>query len=339
MASLDKNLRSYIEEIEQERPTFEKAMKALSESEGRLPDPDILIGFSGMTDAQYAEFSEVWESFDATFQRVLLQSLADIADSNLELDYTTIADHNLNNADAGVRQAAIEILAEDRSPDLMYRLIEIIRTDEDTNVRAEAMRNIGRFVLAGELGDLNEKATHDAQQIALDVIEDSTQDNHVRRYAIEAIANCSRSEVTDIIQSAYQADDAQLRISAVAGMGKTCDAQWELIVMNELESSDDEMQLNAAKSAGELQLSAAVPLLAQMLDYGDRVLKEVALWSMGEIGSREAVRILEAFAEVADEADDDYLLEVTEDAISNASLMNGELFGMFDFDDDTNTTQ
>lgn len=335
MASLDKNLHNYIEEIERERPTFDKALEALNESEGRLPDPDILIGFSGMTDTQYAEFAPVWGKFGTTFQRVLLQSLADIADSNLELDYTTIAEHNLRNEDAGVRQAAIEILAEVHTPELMYQLIDMVRSDDDTNVRAEAMRGIGRFVLAGELGELDDQVSHDAQQIALDVINDSQQAPEVQRYAVEAIANCSRPEVTNIIHAAYQSDDAQLRISAVAAMGKSCDAQWELIVMNELESSDDDMQLNAARAAGDLQLTAAVPLLGQMLDYGDRVLKEVAIWSMGEIGSKEAVRILEAFAEVAEEAEDDQLLEVTEDAISNASLMNGDLFSMFDFDDES----
>jgi HEAT repeat protein len=91
------------------------------------------------------------------------------------------------------------------------------------------------------------------------------------------------------------------------------------------------MRYEAARAAGELEIEEAVPLLGRLILDDDREILEVVTWSLGEIGGKEAVRILEAMAETAEETDDDVLMEAIEDAIGNASLADG-LFGSYDID-------
>ncbi len=67
----------------------------------------------------------------------------------------------------------------------------------------------------------------------------------------------------------------------------------------------------------------------------DREIKEVAIWSLGEIASKEATRTLELLATEAKRANDDELLEAIEDAIGAASLGSGSLYLMrFDEEDE-----
>jgi HEAT repeat protein len=108
-------------------------------------------------------------------------------------------------------------------------------------------------------------------------------------------------------------------------MGRSCDEQWEEIVLKELSSLDPEMRFEAARAAGELTLTDATPQLARLARGTDREIKEVAIWSLGEIGGNAALRVLNTLAAEAREADDNDLLEMIEDAIGSASLAGGDL--------------
>jgi hypothetical protein len=52
----------------------------------------------------------------------------------------------------------------------------------------------------------------------------------------------------------------------------------------------------------------------------DREIQLVAIWSLGEIGGKESMRVLEFLLGKAEEDEDDDLEEAVEDAIGNASL-------------------
>jgi HEAT repeat protein len=80
------------------------------------------------------------------------------------------------------------------------------------------------------------------------------------------------------------------------------------------------MRYEAARAAGELELISAVPLLVRLAAREDPEIQDVAIWSLGEIGSREALRVLERLAERAYESGNALLIEAIDDAIANASL-------------------
>lgn len=318
----------------EEQPTFADALSELQSEEGVVPSSDALVGLSNLTIEEVEQLIPVLTNLDPTYRRVLMQMLVDYGEANYELNYQPIARANLYAQLAEVRQAALELLIAEDSLDLLGDIIKLAQTDDALDVRTEAIRQLGNFVLLGELEDLPHEQTQIAEEVLLTILNDVSLSNVERSFAIEAISHCSRKGVAEIIQEAYNTDDDMLRQSAIIAMGHSCDAKrWGKQVLKELESRDPDMRHRAARAVGELQLEDAVPPLVNILDTDDRDAQETAIWALGEIGGGEALNILQRAALIAEEAEDEELLLLIDDAINNASIMNGDLFMMTDFDD------
>jgi HEAT repeat protein len=290
-------------------------------------------GLSGLTRAELEQIAPEWPTLDVEYRRKLVRRLAEATETNYELDYRNIGLFSTYDADAIVRESGIDVLWEDESIEVMDRLVELAKQDEAVNVRAAALKALGRFILKGELGELPENEIIRAQQAAVSALNDVHEPVEVRRRALEAIANSSHEQVPTAIQKAYRSDDRAMKLSAVYAMGRTCDDRWEGAVMNELDSTDAEMRYEAVRAAGELELVAAVPKLGQLVADDDTEIQDMAVWSLGEIGGRESLRILRAVLDMAEENEDEDLVSAVEDAIGNASLAGGDLFADLDAGD------
>jgi HEAT repeat protein len=181
---------------------------------------------------------------------------------------------------------------------------------------------------------LPESDTIPAQDVVISLLTDEDEDIEVRRRALEAISNCGHEMVEDAITEAYDSHDERMRASAVYAMGRTCDNQWDEIVLREIASSDPAMRYEAARASGELEIADAIPPLARLARDFDREVKQAAIWSLGEIGGGQALKVLSTLAEEAEEAEDEDMLELIEDAMGNASLAGDEIdFDALDLDD------
>jgi hypothetical protein len=302
------------------QPDFNTALDALKTSDKSASDATILYGLSGLEAQDIERLRPVWETLPAPYRRKLMRTLVEVNETNFELDYGTFARFGLADSDPGVRQAAIEVLWEDESLELMQRLIGIAETDEAREVRAAATSALGRFILGGELGELPETETVKAQDAVIGILNNPAEDVDVRRRALESIANCGHGMVQKAIQSAYNGDDRRMQISAVFAMGRTCDDRWSDLVIHELDSDDAEMRYEAARAAGELELEEAVPHLSRLAFDRDVEIKDVAIWSLGAIGGKEAVRVLNLLARDARATGDHDLVVAIEEALGNATL-------------------
>jgi HEAT repeat protein len=63
-----------------------------------------------------------------------------------------------------------------------------------------------------------------------------------------------------------------------------------------------------------------VPILAQLAFEADVETRDTAIWSLGEIGGKEAVRVLKVLADEAEERDDEDLQAAIEDALASAEV-------------------
>jgi HEAT repeat protein len=314
------------EVVNRPEPTLEETLEALRAGAAGTVPAVVYYGLSGLSSADLLRVKPVWGTVNADYRRKLLNQLVEIAETNVELDYRGIGRLGLVDVEADVREAAIELLWEDESLELMSRLIRIAFEDNAVNVRAAAASALGRFILLGELGGLPERETERAQDAAIRLLTNPDEVVEVRRRALEAISNCSHDIVEGAINEAYHGDERPMQVSALFAMGRSCDDErWSKIVLSEIESADAEKRYEAARAAGELEIVQAVPLLARLTETNDRELKEVAIWSLGEIGGKRALKVLNRLADEADEAEDDELLAAVEDAIGNASLVDGEL--------------
>lgn len=309
------------------QPTLPETLDALKAGAEGTITATVFYGLSDLTMAAVAQVKPVWEALGAEYRAKVMRRLVDVSETNFELDYHAIGMLGLSDPDANVRQAAIDLLWEDQSFELMSCLIDLALWDKATSVRAAATSALGRFILLGELGDLPEQETVRAQQAVISLLNSPNEQVEVRRRALEAIANCSHEIVEPAINEAYHGEERQMQVSALFAMGRSCDTErWSKIVLRELQSADPEMRFEAARASGELELAEAVPLLARLTEGDDREIKEVAIWSLGEIGGKKAIKVLSRLADEAEEADDEDLLALIDDALGSASLVDGEMF-------------
>ncbi|GAB4574065.1 MAG: HEAT repeat domain-containing protein [Anaerolineae bacterium] len=296
-----------------------------------LFDAGTVYGLSGLDRAQIDRLREVWPQIAVERRRTLIQHLNDVSEANFEMDFQSINHMALSDPDSEVRRYAIEGLWEDESVPYMYRLVEIIRSDPSQDVRAAAIIELGRFVLLGEYGNISASDARLAQDTVLHVLH-SNEDNDLRRRALEAIANCGRAGTHDLIREFYAHDDLAMRMSALFAMGRTCDDIWAAEIIEELNGTIPEMQYEAARAAGHIQLEEALPHLIRLIDQTDDTeVLEMAIWALGEIGGDRARDVLMRIIEQAEADGDEEILAAAEEALDAASLAGGDLL-MFDFE-------
>lgn len=306
--------------IENQRPDIETTLSALTQDVEAAIPATVLYGLSNLSPEELSQLAPVWQSLEPSYRRRLMEYLVEVGEVNFELNYQALGEFALDDSSAGVRDAAVELLFEDMSIDLMDRLIEMAQWDEAPRVRAAASIALGRFIYAGELGEIDEAAASRAQDAMVSVWTNDNEDVEVRRRALEAISNSSLEIVEEAIKDAYNSLEHSLQVSALFAMGRSYDSQWAPIVIREIDSDDPEMVYEAARAAGELELEESVAGLVRLANGSDREIAEVAIWSLGEIGGRDAMRALDLIGQRATETEDDALLEVIQDAIASASL-------------------
>jgi HEAT repeat protein len=313
------------------KPTLDAALSVL-QSETESIKSDVYYGLSGLSEADMARFADVWHGLPDDRRYRVASSLADATESDFELDYRSIGLYMLNDSNADVRIAAIEMLWEDETLETMYAFMRLARQDADIRVRSTAAgaTALGRFVLLGEYGEIPFDAFESLQALLVSLLKDDTLDTEIRRRALEAISNSSHEIVPIEIRKAYRSHDHHMKVSALFAMGRSADSVWEDIVLKELDNDDAEMRYEATRAAGEIGIMEAVPKLGRLLIDDDREIQMNAIWSLGEIGGKEAQRILEAVRDVAEEADDEDLLEAIDDALANVSFADGGVFGWYD---------
>lgn len=314
------------------QPGFAATLDILKSGDGGVPSSEVFYGLSGLTHKDILQLAPVWLSLTPAYRRKIMRAMIEISETDFEMDYRSIGLFALTDPDPVVREAAIEVLWEDESLELLSRLVTMATHDEIREVRAGAASALGRFVLLGELGDLPQDETHKVQEAVINLLNNQDEAIAVRRRALEAIANSSHEIVPESIRKAYYGDDPQMRISSLFAMGRACDNQWADIILEELESDDPEMRYEAARASGELELQDAVPVLARLTLEDEREIQEVSVWALGEIGGREAMRVLNYLAEIAEDAGDEDLLDAIHEAIGNASLVMGDIDLSFDDD-------
>lgn len=313
------------------RPSLQATLTALqSLPDERIPYSAIFYGLSDLTEEQADQVKSVWESVAPTHRQRILRQMAELSETDFAMDYHAVGLMSLDAADADVRASAIEVLWDDETPELMARLINMSQQDAAPAVRAAAASALSRFIYLGEVGDFPETKAVAAQNAVIALWSNPDEPVDVRRRALEALANCSHPMVLGAIKEAYASPDPMMRVSALFAMGRTYDPRWAEVILREIDSDIPEIRYEAARAAGELELAAAVPRLARLAASRDAEIQQIAIWSLGEIGSEEAVRILETLAETAEATDNEELLEAIDDAIANASLVLGALPYIFD---------
>ncbi len=255
--------------------------------------------------------------------------LVEVAEVSFEVNFDPIFLVAMGDEDHEVRAAAIDGLWENEDQALIGPLVHLLRADDAPNVRAAAATALGRFVLLGELGDIDRAPAMLAEEALLKALRHGEEVLEVRRRAIEAIAYSGEAGVREIIENAYYDEDEEMQASALFAMGRSADPYWRAWLVRELENPGAEIRFEAARACGELEASKAISQLTRMTFADpDREVQQAAVWALGRIGGRESRAALEACYE----SDDEALSEAAAEALDEMDLL-GESMGISLYED------
>ena len=273
-----------------------------------LTDAEKPVTYSGLlqlTDLPVEGLSElktVWPRLPTERKREVVRKLVELADDNVEFDFSLIFKSCLSDDDDAIREMAAKGLWETEDRAMIRPLIKVVESDSCPEVRASAAISLKNFAVMSQNGKLLSRDGDRIRQALLRVVNSMTEDIDVRRRAIEAVASFNTSETNDAVREAYESDSPTLMQSAVYGMGLSSNPSWLPTVVDEMSNPLPAMRFEAATACGLLGDEGVVPHLLSLLRDDDSEVRLASIKALGLIGGTVAKNVLQQHLSDDDEA-------------------------------------
>ena len=297
--------------------SFSDVLEALQDR--NMPFPArYLRSFSDLSRKHLKDLKAVWEHLPLERKVNLLEDLEDVIESDTLVNFDNLARVLLSDPNAAIRVLSMRLLWECEDPGLIPELLLLSSNDPDEDARATATSLLGKYVLLGELEairpDINTKVVDHLIRIVT-----SNEQARVKQRALESLGYSSHPAVPGLIQNAYLSQETEWITCALCAMGRSADDAWSVQVDKMLTSPIPEIQFEAIRTAGELELSASRDKLLTLLEAGidDEDIRLATIWSLSQIGGDD---IKEKLVELLEDATDDEEVEWIEKALENLEL-------------------
>lgn len=315
-------------------PALITALEREATATGAPVSPTVIYGLSDLAPSACPQVEASWKPLPAPARQRIAHALVEASEALFELDFREFAHFCLKDANSAVREAAIELLSEDESPEKMQKFMALAERDPEQSVRAAAIQGLQRCLFLGELGIMPAELSKQAQSLCLRLHKDTSQPLELRRRALESLASSSHPQVPRLIQRAYAAGNRALKLGALYAMGSSCDDVWRDILLKELASDDMEIVYEAIHSCGAILLSDSAPRIAELAESEDREIQFLAIWALGEIGGEQAYNSLLRLAAMSENEEDETLSYAISEAIEDAKMtLKLAALGLSDLDD------
>ncbi len=279
--------------------SFEFFLENASDPTGHISAVDF-HEVSDLSPEELGLFAKAWFPIPIERRRTIAAAMVELAEDNPELDFTAIFKMCLKGEDEPLLEIAMDGLWEHEDRSLIPGLIEVLRSDKGSQVRAAAARALGRFPLLAQEGKLLAKDGEVVHDNLMQVLEDEEGPLDVRRRCMEALAPFNTMEINQHITLAYESLDPDYRASSIFAMGRTGEAAWLPMLLQELQNDDPSIRYETAHACGELGEEDAVPHLILLLEDDDSEVQLAGISALGEIGGPLAKRVLLACAKDGD---------------------------------------
>ncbi len=311
-------------------PTFQSMVETGNSAEAKaiaalVDGADVksaLIRLSDLDRGSIRRTLAAMEQLAAAERARVTLTLVDAAETTVDLNFHRLLRELLGDSAPEVRRLAIAGLWEDETTGLRQRYLELLITDPDQDVRAQAAEALRPFcsMLALERDGDDPESEAIAQEL-LAISTNPLESVLVRRRATEALGALDYGQMTDDhLTIQFEADDQAIAAGALRGMGLTSARKWMPIVEQEMVSPDAEMRFEAAGAAGLIGHVDFVPGLAILMDDEDPEVRAAAAIALGRIGGDAALRILQ---EHLDRDEEEALL--VQQALEEALLLEDPL--------------
>jgi HEAT repeat protein len=299
---------------------FEEIINALLDNVKPFP-PKYLHRFSDLNPKDLAQLKTVWNKIATLRRSNLLTELEEIQNVETLVCFDDLAVFALDDNEASCRTAATRILSISEDYRLIKKFIDMMKNDPEVDVRAAAATALGQFVFLGEMEEIPDTKKTLVEEVLLATVQGNDK-TLVRRRALEAIGYSYREEIPSLIQKAFDSGKKDWQASALFAMGRSANPHWEKIILKMLRSPIPELQFEAVRAAGELDLKNAREPLLEMLQNAE--LEEddtrlAAIWSLSQLGGAEIAEFLEAMME---KSEDDEEIEFISEALDNLEFNN-----------------
>ncbi|MDL1911798.1 HEAT repeat domain-containing protein [Chloroflexi bacterium CFX6] len=319
--------------MNEQTATFQIVLDSLL-APGREFPRKYLPHFSDITPLELKTLMDVWSRVKLDRKLSLLEGLLSLAVTDTLVSFDDFARSVLDDPDAPVRAQAIRLLdcGACDDPKLIPDYLHLLRSDPDVNVRAEAANALNLFVDLGELEEISEEAYGEVHAALLDSTRGENEPR-VRRRALESLGYSSDPDVIELIESAFDEENIDWKVSALTAMGRSADDRWEDRVLRSLLDENVRIRKAAVESAGMLSLkSARLPLLRMLESEEDGDVMSAAIWSLSQVGGEDVQTYLEA---LLDRTEDEDLVGFLEDALDNLAFTeNLDRFDLMSFNPD-----
>ena len=300
--------------------SLERCLQHISEEDTPLSHP-VLVELSTLSPAELGRFARVWFEVAPQRRREVVEGLVEMAETSAELEFTSVFKLCLKDSDEVVRQSAIGGLWEFEDRSLILSLVELLKSDSSSRVRASAATALGKFSSLAQEGKLLSRDGEVVKVALMEALKDEEEWREVRRRALEAVAPFNSPDIKEYIHWAYDWEDIDLKCSSIYAMGKTGDPGWLSFLFKELQSPMIPIRYEAANACRELDQEEAAPYLIPLLQDDDFQVQLAAIGALGEIGGPLAKRALRRCLKGGDPALEDAVTE----ALENMRVMDDPL--------------
>ena len=295
---------------------FQKVVELLLDKSKDIPRR-YFTEFSDIEPESLKSLLEAWPRIELGRKMLLLDRLNALANEDTLVSFDDLGRALLRDSEPQVRIRAMRLLVECEDARLVPLYIDLLTTDSDPAVRAEAASLLGIFVQLGEFEDIPADLHHQIEDVLLQVLN-GEDEPAVRRRALEALGFSSRDEVPVLIESSFNRQDPDWKASAIFAMGRSNDERWADPVLRMIASENMAIRLAAVQASGELGLKSARPLLLRLLeDEFDDAIAGAAIWSLSQIGGEDVRLYLQT---LLDHVEDDEQAVFLEEALDNLAF-------------------
>lgn len=314
-------------ESESSELSFDEVLAALKDMQQPFA-ARYLYRLSGLENKELAELKKLWPTLPAQRRLGVLEDLELVAEGNTVMHFESVHRMALNDEDSRVRVVAIRSLWSTEQISLVPQLVKLLETDKDASVRAQAAAALGRFVYLGEVGKVPAGTLKEVESVLMDILN-GDEDPEIQRRALESLGYSSRPEIAERIEHAYEGGEEEWVVSALFAMGRSADDRWGSTVIQSLADSNADISKEAARAAGELELSEARTGLFDLLQNENSDLRLAAAWSLSQIGGNGISDVLEELIEQTEDEDE---IDLLQNALENLAFTEelGEL-NLLDF--------
>ncbi len=308
---------------------FGSVLEALLDADSSV-GPQLLFSLSDIEGKNLAEFSAYWPRIPLWRRLALLEDMERLVEENNLLSFEAVCRIALKDEDPQARFLAVRSLITYEAADLIDQFIGLLRNDPDTQVRAMCAASLGHYIYLGEIEEIP-NAIKDKIVAQLLQVTQGEDDSEVRRRALESLGYATHKAVASLIKRAFDTGEENWITSALFAMGRSYDTRWKINVVQMLNHQLPAIRFEAARAAGELEISEAAPRLIELLDDTNSDVRLAAAWSLSQVGEEGAKEALVSLTQNTLDAEEAIFLdEALDNLLFNEDL---DLFGLLDIDD------